>query len=679
MLAVLWTALVLALVAGPALGAWAVLLARLWPGARTSELLLAGALALSASIVATVAILGSVPASLITRPLGALPGLTWLMCVGAMVFLWVNRRFALHVWRRAWASFTAARAGAPAAVRVLVAAALTWHAVVALAGAWSWPVVIDDVRYHVSQAVQPFQDGRLGPTHAGVVWADSYPRGVALLWSWSLMLTGHDAGFRLVNSAAALVLALAAVVAARRLGADRPAAALAGAVILPTPIVSYLSGINYVDLPIAAFLASAAALAIPDHVRPRRDAPTLRIALVGLGLVLAMWAKFQPAPAAITVALTALAMAARPRAGGPLRARASIRAAAILGLAASVAGVPYLFTWVRFGSPVYPLQLRLGSFVLFSGPMDPDTIGASAQMPWAPRFARFWSDWFAPLGPETPGSFGPAFTLLLLPAALTLALAQIGRLARAPAGPRGLVLLVALLAAVLVVPLYHWPRYSLWLLPMASAAFALAWSWSPAVIRAGSASLALILAGGSATLYARDAWPRAAEVIALAADAPPIDPLSSNAARLVADRQEFSPSWASVGVRAAVRTHAKAGDLVVHATPTPSVVLTDPRYTYRVHHRPIRPWPAWWADGFDPRAQAEGVAPDAPGLDAQWRAGLESDRVRLAVVIRDGPEDRALEQARPAHFHIVYEDPPSRGVWRLRVYAIDDRAPGTAR
>lgn len=670
---VAWTGVVLVLAAGPPLGALALLLRRRWPGARPSEAVLGAALVLCGVIAVSVAVVGSVPRGFVERPLDAVPWMTAAAALASGVFLWRNRGEAGVLWRRAWASRSAALAGAPAALRVLVPAALTWHVVVALAGAWSWPVIIDDVRYHVSQAAQPFQDGRLGPTHAGVVWADSYPRGVALLWSWSLMLTGHDAGFRLINGAAGLVLALAAVVAARRLGAGRTAAALGGAAVLPAPIVSYLCGINYVDLPIAAFIASAAALAIPDDARPRRDAPALRLVLVGVGLVLAMWAKFQPAPAAVAVGLAAIALAARPRVGGRLSARGAARAAGILVVAAGVAAVPYMFTWRDFGSPVYPLQLRVGSLVLFPGPMDPDTIGASAQMAWPARFARYWSDWLAPLGPETPGSFGPIFTLLLLPAALMLALAQVGRLARAEAGPRGLIVVAALLGTVLVVPLYHWPRYSLWLLPMAAAAFALAWSWSPAAIRAGAASLALLLAGGSAAIYAREAWPRAAEVIALAADDPPIDPLSSDAARRVVERREFPPSWASVGARAAVRGHARAGDLVVHATPTPSVLFTDARYSYRVHHRPATPWPAWWTDGLDVLASAEGAPPDDPDAGTGWLARVEADGARVAVVIRDGAEDRALARARPGRFRVVYEDPPARGIWRLRVYAAEAR------
>ncbi len=663
MLAIALVTLVLLAATLPVVIASAALVRRAWPGARAGETWLAASLLTPLALMIELAALGSIPNTIASRPLDALAwahGLVWAACLW---FAWHERGRVRGLWARTLAGLRSARDAAPLPLRILAAGALVWHALATLLGMWHWSAEMDDLRYHLPQAVQPFVDGRLGLVHAGVVWADSFPRGVALLWSWTLVLTGHDAGMHLVNGAAGLMLALAAAVGARRLGADRAGAGLAAAAVLPAPIVGYLTGLCYTDLPLGAFIAAAAVFAMPDSRKGEvaHDAPRFRIALAGLGLMLALWGKFQPAPPAAAIGVATLSLA---WSGGPRRIGSTL---IIFTTFALLASIPYLLTWRDHGSPVFPLQLRLGQWVLFPGPMDPDTIGASAQGPWASRFVRYWLDFLSPIGPETPGSLGPVFALILLPIALGAALIQPGRAFRRDAGPQGLVVIAALLLVVVAVPLMHWPRYSVWLLPGTAAVAGLVFSHAPGPARSALAALTLTLSIGGGAMFARYASTTIERTLANLPDS--VAWWHDHASRHAADRHDFTPVWASPATREAIRRAARPGDAVVHATPTPSVLMTDAGYTYRVHHRPARAWPGWWTEGFDPLT-SDGGKPWGQAEAATWADGLVREGVRVVVVIRGSAEDEVMKtaQGEGTPWAVLGEDSASRGRWALRVY-----------
>ncbi|GMV98542.1 MAG: hypothetical protein HRF43_00160 [Phycisphaerae bacterium] len=149
-------------------------------------------LAVPILLILEVVLLGSVPYG---RPLSCLFVVQGLVTAGGLV-LAVRHRAVLRAaadglfmgladgWRQASRDQRLILM-----VGVLSQAAATGY------GAWNTPWSVDEFNYHIPQAVQPYQDGRLGPVQASVVWADSYPRGGALLYYWTLQLAHTDAGF----------------------------------------------------------------------------------------------------------------------------------------------------------------------------------------------------------------------------------------------------------------------------------------------------------------------------------------------------------------------------------------------------------------------------------------------------------------------------------------------------
>lgn len=456
-----------------------------------SERLLALLLAVPLAVLGEVFLLTRLP---IPRPLDWLPHLHIAITLAATAWCFRHRRTLAEAWTELRTRITSIRASQSGSERLVITLGLIALLAASLWGLWTVPFEQDAAGYHLPQALQPWQDGQLGTVYTELSYADSYPRSSALLWFWTLSVSGTDAGFDLVASWFGAMTCLAGYIMARRGGATS-AIATCCALLVPTlPMFGLLATIKQIDLHTTGLIAAAMALALPrrnDADSPATAStaaaahwPAFDAILAAAMLILAMWMKFLPIAmiglvGTLRIAITLLHAPTLRSAVRPLLTLA------FWGIAVALASSPpYIQTWLQYGTPVYPYKLELLGHTIFDGPLSREMISGESAMAWADRYRIFWIDWTHPLGPQQPSGFGPAWPLLLLLitviftlAALAASLAHLRPNRSQPSAPlphwTSLGLLCGFsLAAAMTLPHHHWSRYTLWLAPVAAAALA---------------------------------------------------------------------------------------------------------------------------------------------------------------------------------------------------------------
>lgn len=615
--------------------------------APASEILLASLITVPIVLLVFIVVLGNQRGELLRRLHAAQIALS---CVALLVCWFARgsffdamgalRRGVTSMWRQ---SSGLDRLGLLAGLLVQTAATL-YGAVLA---PWAW----DELGYHLPQAYQPYQDGFLGPVQANVIWADSYPRGVALLYYWTIQLTHTDAGVHPVNGAFGFVFILATYVAARRIGLAPGWSALAAGIVPTAPIFSHLSTIGYIDLSVGAALATALAFCLNE--RSGRWGAGSAVAFLA-SCMLALWMKFPPIMViglAMVVRLAACVLSWR-RARAGRASEPGVKPLALCGMALVFfffASVPYLRTWAVHGSPVYPLNLRVGSVVLIPGPMDTSAFQRGNQLPLLKRYAWFWTDWMADLNADSPGSFGPLLLVCFVPA--TLAAAVFGFRARR----LDILLLSGAFWLALVLPEHHVPRYAIFILLPGSICAAVVgqhllagWSTMWKVVLLGVACL-------NALIFARDArmdirWQRTFGLPLMTSD--------RNHAIIdqVYQDDPYSPRPA---LRAELRRLTPDGSTVVACVLGLQSLLHDHPPRYSVVHRPARDWPYRHFPCRKPDWGSERVA--------DWLHDLRRGNVFSVIVYIGTAEDRVLEQP-GSGFKLSFEQPPFEDSCGIRLY-----------
>ncbi len=622
------------------------------PRTRASDLALAAGVGAPVALVLLTAAVGVAPWS---RPLDQ--ALWWQVGLSAVCgWACVGRRggrahlgAALarigRAWRSAWRSASGAQ-------RLLIACGLSAHAGVALTGTWVFTNLTDELAYHLPQAQQIVQDGRLGAVHAGVVWADSYPRGAAILWAWSACVSGTDAAYRPLNAAWGLLLALATGVAARRVGAARSWSLALGACVLTTPVVATLSMVVYADMAAGALVAVAVAAALPRRGKAART-DGLSLVVCAAASAAALWCKVTVAPALAAVwafrFCAAACVWARHR-GGEGQLWATVAASAAAALAAAP---PYVVAWVKYASPVYPLRVALGPWVVFEGPMTVESLGWERAWGWATRLRAFWFTFDPHLDPEGKGQLGPVWAFALVGCVAVMALGQVAR-------PRwGQVMLCVLCGLLLVVPNYHWARYAVWALAPAGAAAA--WLATRVHDRGAGAGVALALLGLGA-LGQGQFWSgltaHLAPTLAAAEGVPLAGPQRLAWAWWV--RGPRADAGPTAETRRALLTRLRPGERVLSTLACRPWWVAPPGGGQVVEVRPARPWPDF-DYGFNPVAALDWSA----GETERWRAHVRATAPEWVLVYAGQAEESALEGL---GYRLAVEQTAGAGVPAIRVY-----------
>lgn len=597
----------------------ALCLRRWWPVGTSPELALGAAVLTALIALAEVGVLGYLPTGVVARPLDGIP---WLhLAVLAAIWAMALRRGAASQLPAHPPGVEPAETAATERLsRALFALACAVYAVAGLYAVWSADWLADAINYHVPQILQPWQDGRLGRVYAEPVWADSYPRAASLVKFWAMRLSGADSAVNLVSWFWGLVFVLAVYVAARRAGLGLAASRIAAALAPTAPVFLLLTGIGYADLDVSACLLAGLALLMPPAGGVVNTAP----AALGSGaLLLAVWMKFSATLPAAVIGVMALAHAAARSGGvGPLRL------AGMGVVVAACAAGPYLATWARYGSPIWPIRLEVGGLVVFDGPHAISSL-TPAHEQFLPRFGIQWSSWLAPLTPDSPGNLGPLFAIVLL--APTLA-GAIGVVLGGRASPFGLWMLGAIVAVIFVGPQLHAGRYGLYLLAPAAVFTAMLLSQiRDARWMSGVGVLVGLLMGANVALWVSGLHRQHETSHAGAGE--PANPLVRNKPWQGAGGA-WDPRWPSPDLRATVRTLVPPRGLLISAVHGATTYLHDDRYSYRVEFRPMAPWPLDFNKVMAPDLGAEN--------EAQWAAMIRELSPAVVLAYEESSEAKAL-------------------------------------
>jgi hypothetical protein len=325
----------------------------------------------------------------------------------------------------------------------------------------------DEMAYHSVQAIQCYQDGRIGMMDSWLPWSAFYPKGAALVWAWTMLFTHSDFLFHPVQLVFGLQFVFATYVLARRTGGTGRIALAASMALFWMPITMILTTAAGADLGYAAACVSILAFCAP----PRTSSPVAwsylfaafalwEAALIKLPILAIIFA----AGGASYVILTMLGR--RPKL---LQWRFVIAGA----IAIAVASVPYARNWIQYRNPFYPIDIPIGHKLLFRGPSH--VIGGVVlwsqfrDLPQENQIRRYHAaltDWFNDVGYDSAGTFGP----VVLAAAGFLFLAFAINAFRSRNG--WWAVLTAVVVVALVVPGTYLPRYGIGIMASILAAAA---------------------------------------------------------------------------------------------------------------------------------------------------------------------------------------------------------------
>lgn len=356
-----------------------------------------------------------------------------------------------------------------ATLAIVVLVSYAWRALIAV----RLPVLdYDGFSYHLVTVDVWLQTGEIGRVPQRW-WSDGYPANGELMTLWLTVFTGSDRLATLTGLVAVPLAIVGTVGIARRLGANRPSALLAGLVLSAMPAFIALSTTTYVDGLAVAYLAGAwfFGLAAMSAVEwPHRRA---LLVLTGIAIGLGAGTKGTLILPLAVLALGLLVDAAR-RSAGREKVRQSAHAAVLVGLpAALMGGYWYVKNVLVFGNPVWPFAVGPLPGL---GTIDDLIVQAPPQLAdlWpVARIARSWfaDPWVTRYFYDTRiGGFGVEWPLVLIFGMAGVAILVRGR-RFAP-----LVLLVApALVTLASMPMSWWPRLTLFvpLIVLALAAIAL--------------------------------------------------------------------------------------------------------------------------------------------------------------------------------------------------------------
>lgn len=353
----------------------------------------------------------------------------------------------------------------------------------------------DGLFYHLVAMDEWIADGRIGHNSL-VMWADVYPESVELFVGWTCVHLHHTV-YAAVSQLPIFLIGAASVAGlARRVGARRSHAGLAGLLFLATPAVLVQFGTNFVDAAAASLGLAALYLVLGlkhavDTATGSRGLWAWRLATAGTVAGLACSAKssnlvLAPFLVAYVVAVQwsasdepSVSMAERVRQW--VRRGWSGPPGVLLYSAAALAigGYWYLRTWIKYGNPLYPFTVAglpgLGSvqdvIIAYSTPEQLAGKGVLNQIA-----VSWWND-FDPshtvVYDQRLGGLGMQWMLILVPLAVLAAVVWWRDDRRGPTG-----FLVLVIAGVVVTsPAPWWARYVLLNAGLAAAlsGFALTW------------------------------------------------------------------------------------------------------------------------------------------------------------------------------------------------------------
>jgi hypothetical protein len=333
-------------------------------------------------------------------------------------------------------------------------------------GFFTVPGSVDELDYHVPQAVGAFQEGRVRMFDFPPLWILHYPQGAANLWAWTMFFTGGDYLFRIVQVGFCLQLLLAVWLLARRSGADSKSALLAVLTIAAMPIFYRLTTTVGADLGYAAAIVLCIAFLAPG----RQDKKGLQndLAATTLGLSQAFLIKIPIVAILFVTVGLAYFFLKRINRGQRIDFLSQVLKLPLTWVLVAItffSSSRYLHNFFKFENPFYPITLRIAGHDIFLGPLvvgnaagGHSTFGSVATMNAFKRWHAVFADWFQPLNEDAFGGAGPIFIFVVGFLAIVTMLEGIRR------RESWIIVLAVLVAFMFVIPGAYIPRYALaWL------------------------------------------------------------------------------------------------------------------------------------------------------------------------------------------------------------------------
>jgi hypothetical protein len=373
--------------------------ALVFPSGRGADRALGGTVLAAALVIASVRILGAL--HLLTGPF-----LLGSWGASAAILAALTRPAPFQVPLRELVSRATASLLAAAGVALVAATvAAIWLPV------WQW----DALGYHLPYVNFALVARGFDGVPDDMPYVSTYPHNVELLILALRAMLPDDRLVDLAQIPAAVMGALAIAGIARRCGAARAPALAAGAVWFTVPAVFLQMPTDYVDVASAAFFLAAVYFVLSASTSA--DAPTtVPRSLVIAGLALGIYLGTKPnAPLSASVIAALLLW---------IGWRTKERGAALAGLLLVALGSePFVLNAVRYGNPVWPVEVHLGPLVLHGKTSMQHLLesGAAAphlRGPLLSRVARSWTSLASPpVFDMRIGGFG-ALVLAAAPAAL---------------------------------------------------------------------------------------------------------------------------------------------------------------------------------------------------------------------------------------------------------------------
>jgi hypothetical protein len=375
---------------------------------------------------------------------------------------------------------------------VAVAAGVIAALVLLFVTGWGFataPASVDELAYHVPQALGIHQFGRLVRFDNPLPWVYAYPQGSAMLWAWTVEFTKSDIAFHAVQAALGAQLLLAVYVLARRSNASRDTALLIVATLSCMPVFFRVTTLSTSDIGYAAAILTMLAFLAPATP----DQRTADYRLAALAFAEACLVKL---PVVATLFAVIGAGHAFWNSRRPHRAPQALRLVSLPNILVALICVAALSTYavnlVRYGNPAYPLELKLPGMTL-AGPLPTvsdktlgahTTFGEVGHMNRAELWFASLFDWGQPLNEDSLGSFGPAAALPMMGLALGgMALA----IRRRDSWTCSLASITV--ACFLGIPGLFLPRYGLGLVAVLGAIAAVTLARKPRLVPAGAVVL----------------------------------------------------------------------------------------------------------------------------------------------------------------------------------------------
>jgi hypothetical protein len=598
-----------------------------------------------------------------SRPLDWLP-LAHLLSLGILIAAGWRRagsRFVTGPVRELHSRVRDVLDHAPVPVRLASVFTAGLLLVIALFGSYFNFVAWDEMGYHVPQAVQPYQDGRVADLDSFLPWTYGYPKGAALVWGWTMFWTHSDLLFRPLQLALGLTFLCAVYVLARRLGAS-PHPALAVVLAMAwMPIFFRVTTICGSDIGFSAGCVASLAFLVRAGEDPD---PTGSLLGALLGLAQACLVKLPILEAfffGFGSLLLILELLRRKRLGATLRT-VRYRTLACGAVVVLLGCHTYVGNLIAYRNPIYPMNVAIAGHQVVSGPMRLIRPGAGLNTTMAhlsrtspvQMYYAAWTDWYGMLNEDSMGTVGPSLLVGvfgLFVAGTFLAFRQ---------RDWTLVGIAVLLGIALLIPGSYLPRYGLPVTALIFAGAAVFVSSLPLLHR--NALIAMVLAVAALGLNA--VWLEAKATVLWGRENNGGVLLSTRRTLALSERRRLgTPEYASPQTTQFIRSHCGAGCRLAWNVHTFQTWLWNTDYSNKTVYV------AGTADDRAPDGFQHLPLPSKPELDA-WCRRIRALQPDFVLVYARSAYAAALRDSRDAGaFTTAMQDGAERGDMAMTMFA----------